>query len=205
MAVKRNPGLVWSYLKSHSHKTCEEYYYQVREENNNSKPSYKRAASFIYLNKTCFNGIWRVNKLGKFNVPYGFKEPPSLPSEHDLILASNALANTILDRKDYREAVEEMRNGDFVYFDPPYPPINGTSCFTHYTRERFTKQDHIQLANVAMELDRRGCYVLISNTDTEYVRSLYADKFNIFELEVTRWISSKGERYKVKELVIRNY
>lgn len=185
-AVKKNPDLISRYLNQHLEKSCEEYYYKMRRKYNNSKPSISKAALFIYLNKTCFNGIWRVNKKEEFNVPYGFKEPPYLPPKEDLRKASLSLSNAKLLHKDYREAVKDAKKGDFVYFDPPYPPLNGTSYFTHYTKERFTKEDHVKLALLAKKLTKRDCYVLISNADIPFIRSLYDGVFNICELEVTR-------------------
>jgi len=205
MAVQENPDLISECLNQHLAKTCEEYYYRMRYEYNHTKPSISKAALFIYLNKTCFNGLWRVNKKGEFNVPYGFKEPPCLPSKEDLRKTSLALSNANLLHKDYREAVKDAKKGDFVYFDPPYPPLNGTSYFTHYTKERFTKEDHEKLALLAEELTKRECRVLISNADIPFIRSLYEGGFNIYGLEVTRWIRADGKRYKVRELAITNY
>lgn len=204
-AVKKKPQLISRYLNQHLSNNCKEYYYDMREKYNISNYSFTKAALFIYLNKTCFNGIWRVNKKGEFNVPYGFKEPPSLPSKKDLQNVSRTLANVKLIHKDYKKAVNGAKNGDFFYFDPPYLPINGTSNFTHYTKDRFSKQDHTELALLAKKLSLKGCYVLISNSDNSYIRSLYQNDFNIFELEVTRWIRADGKRYKVKEIAITNY
>ena len=203
--VQKRPDAISTYLEQHLSNTCEGYYYKMREKYNTSKHSIARAALFIYLNKTCFNGIWRVNKKGEFNVPYGFKEPPALPSKEELRNVSISLSNVELIHSDYKEAVKNAKRDDFIYFDPPYLPINGTSCFTRYTRDRFTKDDHDELALLAKKLTSKGCYVLISNADGPYIRSLYEDDFNIFELEVTRWIRSDGKRYKVKEVAITNY
>lgn len=203
--VQKRPDAILTYLGQYLSNTCEEYYYKMREKYNTSKHSIARAALFIYLNKTCFNGIWRVNKKGEFNVPYGFKEPPALPSKEELRNVSISLSNVELIHSDYKEAVKNAKRDDFIYFDPPYLPINGTSCFTRYTRDRFTKDDHDELALLAKKLTSKGCYVLISNADGPYIRSLYEDDFNIFELEVTRWIRSDGKRYKVKEVAITNY
>ena len=204
-AIQKHPELVYKYLNQHLSKTCKEYYYEKRNEYNNSKSSIKKAALFIYLNKTSFNGIWRVNTKGEFNVPYGYKEPPSLPSKNDLFNISKSLENTILIHKDYKESVNEADFGDFIYFDPPYPPLNGTSYFTHYTKDRFTKEDHSELASIAKMLDERGCLIMISNADIPFIRSLYDDSFYIHELKVTRWIRTDGKRYKVGEVIITNY
>jgi DNA adenine methylase len=204
-AVQQHPDLVARYLDQHSRKTCEDYYYEMRQKYNNSKPSIYRAALFIYLNKTCFNGIWRVNKKGEYNVPYGQQEHPSLPSKEELIRISIALFPAELEQKNYKGIMEKVKRGDFVYLDPPYPPLNSTSNFTHYSKEGFTKDDHRELALFAKDLANKGCYVLLSNSDTEYIRSLYENDFNIFELEVTRLIRADGKRYKVKEIAITNY
>ena len=107
--------------------------------------------------------------------------------------------------KDYKDAVISASKGDFVYFDPPYPPLNGTSYFTHYTKERFNREDHAELALIAKELTKKGCLVMISNADIPYIKSLYKDSFNVYDLEVTRWIRTDGKRYKVGELIITNY
>jgi DNA adenine methylase len=203
--IKSDPKIISEYLNQHLENNCKEYYYKMRDEYNSSKPSITKAALFIYLNKSCFNGIWRVNKKGHFNVPYGYKEPPSLPSNEDLLKISKVLSNAKLVHKDYKDAVINVNEGDFVYFDPPYPPLNGTSFFTHYTKERFNREDHAELARIAKELTKKGCLVMISNADIPYIKSLYKDSFNVYDLEVTRWIRTDGKRYKVGELIITNY
>lgn len=204
-AVQRNPALISKYLKQHLKNTCEEYYYTMRDKYNSSKHSVYRAALFIYLNKSCFNGIWRVNKKGEFNVPYGRQEHPALPSREELIETSTALASAELKKSNYKDILTEVKKGDFVYLDPPYPPLNSTSNFTNYTKEGFSIEDHKELSLLAKELDNKECYILISNSHTEYIRSLYEDDFNIFDVEVTRLIRADGHRYKVKEIAITNY
>lgn len=204
-AVKKHPELVLSYLQHHLSNTCEEYYYNMRKKYNNSKASIAKAALFIYLNKTCFNGIWRVNKKGEFNVPYGYREPPSLLSRNNLLDISKALSKATISHKDYKQILRHAKEGDFVYFDPPYPPLNGTSYFTHYTKEGFDKKDHAELASVANMLNERGCYVMISNADMPYIRFLYESIFNIYEIEIMRLIRADGKRYKVREIAITNY
>lgn len=204
-AVKKRPELVLSYLQHHLSNTCEEYYYNMRKKYNNSKASIAKAALFIYLNKTCFNGIWRVNKKGEFNVPYGYREPPSLLSRNNLLDISKALSKATISHKDYKQILRHAKERDFVYFDPPYPPLNGTSYFTHYTKEGFDKKDHAELASVANMLNERGCYVMISNADIPYIRFLYESIFNIYEIEITRLIRADGKRYKVREIAITNY
>ena len=204
-AIRKNLTLIYKYLSEHRGKTSEHYYYEMRNKYNNSKPSIYRAALFIYLNKTCFNGIWRVNKRGEFNVPYGKQEHPSIPSKEELIRISEALASVAIIHRNYKDIIGEVQKADFVYLDPPYPPLSNTSNFTQYTSDGFTKKDHEELALFAKELTQKGCYVLISNSDTGYIRSLYQGNFNIFELEVTRLIRADGHRYKVREIAITNY
>lgn len=204
-AIRKNPELIARYLKKHLSDNCKEYYYEIRNKYNSSNPSITKAARFIYLNKTCFNGIWRVNKEGFFNVPYGHKEPPSLPTKDELLNLSNALSEVKIIHNNYKQAVIDAKEGDFIYFDPPYPPLNGTSYFTHYTKEGFGKKNHAELASVAKMLNKRGCYIMISNADVPFIRSLYEDDFKIHELEVVRLIRADGKRYKVRELIITNY
>jgi len=203
-AVQKNPELIVKHLQQYLLNNCKNYYYKMRDKYNNSNPSIAKAALFIYLNKTCFNGIWRVNKKGEFNVPYGYREP-LLPSKDNLLNPSTALSKARIIHEDYKKIVEYARKGDFIYFDPPYPPLNGTSYFTHYTKEGFNREDHSELASVAKMLNKKGCYIMISNADIQFIRSLYKEVFNLYDLEVTRWISANGKRHKVQELIITNY
>lgn len=204
-AVKTEPETIFDYLHRHSKLHSKKYYYKMREKYNNSEPSTSKAALFIYLNKACFNGIWRVNKDGEFNVPFGYKDTLLLPSRDELIQISSCLSAAKLIHADYHVVADRAHSGDLIYFDPPYPPLNGTSYFTHYTKERFGKEDHANLAKLAIRLSKQGVYILISNSDTRYIRSLFKDNFNIFELEVMRWVRTDGDRYKVKEIAITNF
>lgn len=205
IAIKERPELVSRYLSTLKKNTSKDYYNSVREKYNKLNNSISKSAMFIYLNKTCFNGIWRVNLNGEFNVPYGYKEPPVLPTKEHILQISRRLSNTILLHMDYQDAVKDAGKGDFIYFDPPYPPLNGTSNFTQYTKERFSFKDHKKLFQVAKLLSARGCNVLISNSNTEFIRSLYKKYFIIHELELRRWIRTDGVRYIIKEVAITNY
>ena len=202
--VHYNPDRVYYYLKEHARKTCSAYYYYIRGLYNKSKPSAAQAARFIYLNKTCFNGIFRVNIDGEFNVPYGKKEPPFLPTLNQLRITSDLLWNAELSSQLFEESLQEVKKGDFVYLDPPYPPLNGTSNFTHYTKDRFNDIDQERLANLVHELNMLGALVMISNADTPLIRKLYKN-FHLNPLSVTRTITCKKARHKVDELVITNY
>ncbi len=202
--VRDEPGLVARYLQTHASKDGEAYYYRVREEYNRSEFSAAQAARFIYLNKTCFNGIFRVNAQGKFNVPYGRKESPAIPSDNDLVGIAGMLKNTSLKASSYEKALEDASEGDFIYLDPPYPPLNGTAYFTHYTIDRFSVQDQTKLADCVNDLDRGRCLFMISNADTPLIRRLYK-KYELVSLPVIRYLTCKSIRHKAKELIITNY
>ncbi len=202
--VRDYPELLYKHIMEHKVRSCEKYYYYIRDEYNESEYSSEQAARFIYLNKTCFNGIFRVNKAGKFNVPYGWKEPPSLPSFDQLIWASKILNRADIWAQPYEVSLENLGSSDFVYLDPPYPPLNGTSYFTHYTKERFNETDQIQLARKVRQLDEANCLFMMTNADTPFIRTTYIDYY-IYSLSVVRWITCKSKRHRVSELVITNY
>jgi DNA adenine methylase len=176
----------------------------VRKLYNRSPRGVARAARFLYLNRTCFNGVFRVNTNGEYNVPYGHKESPRFPSESELIQASAALERAVLEVQDYQTALLSAKRGHFVYLDPPYPPLNGTSYFTHYTADRFGEDDQKKVATIAKSLHERGCLFLLSNADTLTIRRLYRG-FNVHRLSVTRWVTSSRRKHRVGELIITNY
>ena len=201
--VRDHYDLIARYLKSHVEQTCEDYYYSVRTRYNDAGFSAAQAARFIYLNKTCFNGIFRVNTRGEFNVPYGWKEPPALPSATMLASISGALKGAELRACNFQAAVEHSCKGDLIYLDPPYPPLNGTAYFTHYTASRFGDSDHEKVAAICKELDRGKCLLLVSNADTPKIRQLYR-QFNCNSVEVTRFVTCKS-KHVARELIITNY
>lgn len=203
-AIRENPAAVSRALRVHARKNSESYYYSVRDLYNRSPDSVARAARFLYLNRTGFNGVFRVNKQGAYNVPYGRKERPLFPTPSELRAIAGALRNAKLSVHGYEQAVDRAKSGDFIYLDPPYPPLNGTSFFTHYTRDRFGKEDQERVAAAARDLDRNGSLVMISNADTEVVRRLYRG-FVIRRLTVTRYVSSSSVKHQVGELIITNY
>ncbi len=192
-------------LARHRAAHSETYYYQVREKWNTPggmSADVDRAAAFIYLNKTCYNGLWRVNSRGKFNVPVGRYDEPSIFDADALRLASRTLQGAELHARPFAEAAEDARAGDFVYFDPPYVPLSATASFTSYTAGSFGPEDQRELADVARRLVRRGCAVLLSNSDTAFVRELYAD-FQIETVDCARAINSKATaRGPQRELLI---
>jgi DNA adenine methylase len=203
-AIRDAPTAVARELRAHAQQDCEPYYYLVRDRYNRSRGGIARAAKFLYLNRTGFNGVFRVNQQGSYNVPYGKKEAPFFPSEAELLRVAAALGNAHLETQDYSRALIDARAGDFVYLDPPYPPLNGTSFFTHYTKDRFGADDQVSLADTVRELNARGCLVMLSNADTAQIRQLYGD-FEISSLSVTRYVTSSAVKHRVGELIITNY
>ena len=195
-----------SYEKQHS----EEFYYELRNKDRNKKTfsklsDYTRAARTIYLNKACFNGLYRVNSKNEFNVPFGKKTKVNTYEGDNLITVSNYLTMndvTIL-CCDFEEAVSSAKKGDFIYFDPPYD--SDTSTFNSYTEDGFGKDEQKRLAKVFKELDSRGCYVMLSNHNTHLVNELYKG-YNIHVIEAKRNINANAKgRGNVEEVIITNY
>ena len=188
----------------------EEFFYQIRNKDRskssfNRLSDYTRAARTIYLNKACFNGLYRVNSKNEFNVPFGKKTNVNTYDGGNLITVSNYL--TMNDIKilcmDFEESVKDAKVGDFVYFDPPYD--SDTSTFNNYTEDGFGKEEQRRLARVFRELDSRGVYVMLSNHNTTLVKELY-DGYNIHVIEAKRNINANGnKRGKVEEVIITNY
>ena len=202
--VRDCPDLVSRYLREHTKNTSERYYYKVRQVYNESDYSAAQAARFIYLNKTCFNSIFRVNLSGEFNVPYGKQKHPPIPTREHLRKVSDVLKSADLFVAPFEEALGHVGKDDFIYLDPPYPPLNGTSCFNHYTIDKFDDKQQEKLAAMVRDLDSAGCLFMLSNANTKKIRKLYKG-FRVRTLSVTRCITCKKIRHKVKELVITNY
>jgi DNA adenine methylase len=202
--VRDSPEEVSQFLETlMSNDSCE-HYYSVREQYNKSGATAERAARFIYLNRTCFNGIFRVNTQGEFNVPYGRKRNPPHPSLEALKTASQVLQRAELRAEPFSEVLPKVESGSFIYLDPPYPPLNGTSYFTHYTSDRFPEEQQHQLAHMCHELSTRGCSIMMTNADTPLIRSLY-EPFRLHTLPVIRWVTCKRHKHAVSEVVITNY
>jgi DNA adenine methylase len=189
------------------HRNDREYYYRMRSTDPNTLDPVRRASRFIYLNKTCYNGLWRVNSRGEFNVPFGRHARPKICDEENLRAVSEYLrsADIRILHCDYRETLKTAGRGDFVYLDPPYAPVSETARFTHYVSGGFSEKDQLELAEVFRDLDSRGCYVMLSNSDTPLVRDLYGD-FLIEEVRTSRFINCVATRRSDhRELIIRNY
>ena len=192
------------------------YYYEQRDRYNhlslNDSNKLEKASLFIFLNKTCFNGLYRVNRKGNFNVPFGKHANPTICDIDNLIKTSETLQNVSMHSCDYHNVLNFADNNTFVYIDPPYRPLNATSGFTSYTEEQFNDQNQIELADMYKELSAMGAKVMLSNSDPHnidendnFFDDLYAD-FNIMRVDASRIINSKGTlRGKIKELLITNY
>ena len=202
--VRDEPEKVHEYLMRHAKRVSRSYYNAVRHGYNGAGESAEQAARFIFLNKTCFNGIFRVNKKGVFNVPFGKHQYPTLPGREQLAAVSAALRDAELRACAFEEATDNAAAKDFFYLDPPYPPLNGTSYFTHYTSEQFGEEDQRRLAESVRTIDQRGAKFLMTNADTQWIRHLYKE-FHIDHLSVFRCITCKAKRYRVNELIITNY
>jgi DNA adenine methylase len=204
-AIADDASAVIRKLQAHRDAHSEQHYYAMRERWNQhhaSWPPSERAAAFIYLNKTCFNGLWRVNRAGDFNVPIGRYTDPPICVPEALRAASSVLARAELRCGDYQAAVEDAKPGDFLYFDPPYDPLKTTSSFTSYTAGDFDHEDQRSLSRLARALVDRGCHVMLSNNDTPFIRSLYKG-FRIDRVKCPRAINSNAaKRGDVDELVI---
>jgi len=178
------------------------YYYRVRAEV--PADTVLHAARLIFLNHTCYNGLYRVNSLGKFNVPFGGYKKPRICDAENLVAVSKALEGVVLKAVDFREVLLEPIEGDFVYIDPPYVPLSETAKFTSYTVGGFSDNDQKDLARLVEMLDSLGCTFVLSNSDTEIVRSLYAC-FSIERVSALRAISSRASsRVGCSELIISN-
>ena len=188
-------------------KEQQQYYFQLRDARNKlqSANDVEIAARLIALNKTCFNGLYRVNRKGEFNVPPGKYKNPLICDSGNLENVSNALARATILVDDYRDVIENAKKDDFVYFDPPYDPVSYTSNFTAYTTNGFGRENQIQLADVFRKLADRGCLLLLSNSDTPFIRKLYSN-YSIKGVDAQRAINCKGsKRAGHKELLIYNY
>ena len=197
-------------LNKHEKNHSEEYYYKIRNKDKNKSTfnrlsDYTRAARTIYLNKACFNGLYRVNSKNEFNVPFGKKLEVNTYDSNNLIMVHSYLVNSDIKimNVDFEESVKEAKKGDFIYFDPPYD--SDTETFNSYTEDGFGKAEQRRLARVYKELSDRGCYVMLSNHNTTLIQELYKD-FNIHVIEAKRSINSNGKkRGKVEEVIITNY
>lgn len=199
--------LLGKYKENHS----KEFYYKIRELDRlktfKNLTDVERAARTIYLNRTCYNGLYRVNRSGYFNTPIGRYKNPQILDENNIKSVQKYLSDnsiTIING-DFEEAIKKVRKDDFVYLDPPYYPLSKTSSFTSYTDVGFTEKEQERLKNACDFINDRGAFFLQSNSDCEYIRNLYRGYF-FKTVEVRRSINSKKDcRSNIKEVLISNY
>lgn len=196
--------------KTHEKNHSEEYFYKIREmdrkKSYNKLPTYIKAARCVYLNKACFNGLYRVNKKGYFNVPSGKYQKIKCFDDINIKKLNkyfNKYKPVILN-KDFEYAIKSAKAGDFIYFDPPYDVV-GDQSFTSYTIEGFNRKEQLRLRDVVTDLTKKGVLIMISNANTEFIRDIYKD-FNIHIINAKRVINSKSDRRgDIEEVIITNY
>ncbi|NWJ77990.1 DNA adenine methylase [Marine Group I thaumarchaeote] len=210
VAIRDKVTEVIESLENHSkkyQKNTNFYYYHVRESEPTSQ--IEKVSKLIFLNKTCFNGLYRVNRKGKFNVPLGRYTNPNIVNKENLLTASQILQSSNLEFfcRDFETILHDIKKGDFVYFDPPYQPVSNTANFTSYTNRNFTDDDLERLVNLAEKLDSIGCKVLLSNSKSKKVENSFSSsKWKIKEIQVNRAINSDSKkRTGHSEILVKNY
>ena len=212
--IKDKPNELIEVLKEHKELNSEDYFYEVRSldrsEDFERLSNVKKAGRIIYLNKTCYNGLFRVNRAGFFNTPYGRYKNPSIVDEVTIKAVSNYFnsANIKFLTGDYKEALKRLRRGAFVYFDPPYMPISASSSFTGYTEHGFDYEKQVELRDECLKLHNRGVRFLQSNSYSPEILELYSDQkvFNIEIVQAKRSINSQADkRGEISEVLIYNY
>jgi len=199
-----------SSLRNHEknyQKDSKTYYYSVRESNPRSE--IEKTSRLLFLNRTCFNGLYRVNSKGKFNVPLGRYTNPNIVNEDNLRSVSAILhsSKVAIKCRDFESVLRDAKKGDLVYFDPPYQPVSDTANFTSYTNKSFTYDDLHRLSELCLKLDSKGCKVLLSNSDSEEVAKIFSDKpWKINKIQANRSINSNSKKRTGHfELLIKNY
>jgi DNA adenine methylase len=210
--IKTQPERLIEDLKKHQN--TESYYYSLRAQDREAGfqelSDVERASRILFLNRTCYNGLFRVNSQGQFNVPFGSYANPLIVDEAVLQAVSRYLnqAQVELMTGDFEAALSDAKKGDFVYLDPPYDPLSDTSSFTGYSQGTFGKEQQRCLKETSDDLTRRQCKLIQSNSATDFIRELYSDekKYKLIEVEATRSINSvAGGRGKVSEVLILNF
>lgn len=191
------------------HEVSKEYFLEIRNidrtEQYTELSDVERASRFIYLNRTCFNGMYRVNSQGQFNVPFGHYKNPRIIDENNLLNCSELLKKTEIKCADFTGILTKVKKGDFVYFDPPYVPLNETSSFTSYTKDGFDIDMQFKLRDVCDELDSMSVKFMLSNSDTKLVNELYSN-YEIKKVFASRQINANADgRGKITEVLVRNY
>lgn len=207
LAIRDNVDELIRLLAIHKRRHSRDYYYKIRalDRQDVDLSDIERAARTIYLNRTCYNGLYRVNRKGQFNVPIGSYKNPKVLYDKTLRAANIALQRVNIRVGDFEEVLEYAQTGDFFYFDPPYDPVSKTASFTSYTAGDFGDDDQRRLADVFQQLSERGCLCMLSNSYTPFVLELYQD-FRIETVQAIRAINSDANgRGNIKEVVVLNY
>lgn len=209
--IKNNPAELINLLIKHKENNSKDYYLELRSADRDGRISrmtgVERAARILYMLRVDFNGLYRVNSKNQFNVPYGRYKNPKIVDVDLLYQISEYLNENDIEilQTDFAEAVKDAQTGDFVYFDPPYIPLNETSSFTSYTHEGFSYEEQVRLRNTFKELTERGVYAMLSNSSNPLVEELYKD-FNIYFVEAQRTNGAKSSsRGKISEIIVTNY
>ena len=210
VTIRDKLGKLVESLENHSknyYKNSTEYYYQVRKQE--PKQQIEKVSRLIFLNRTCFNGLYRVNKKGQFNVPLGRYTNPNIVNKENLTAVNRILqSKTIkISCRGFEAVLGDTKKGDLIYFDPPYQPISSTANFTSYTHRDFTEDDLQRLVNLANQLNSKGCHVLLSNSNSKTVKDYFSEKhWFISEIKANRAINSNSKkRTGHKEIIIKNY
>lgn len=204
--IKNNVDALIKSLKKHKYEKG--YYLKVRAKDPKKLSDIEIASRFIFLNRAGFNGMYRVNSRGKFNVPFGKYTNPMICDEENLHRVAKALQHVSIKERDYKHVLKKAKKGDFVYFDPPYYPVSKTASFTSYTNKTFLEKEQIELRDSFIELHQRGCYVMLSNSDTPFINEIYMKirGIKINKIFAGRAINSKASRRgKITEVLITNY
>ena len=209
LEIRDNPEGLNSTIGSIKYTNERQSYTSARAKFNTIKGSEdsktERAALFLYLNRHCFNGLWRVNSNGNFNVPFGKYRNPSIPNPEEIMKFSGSLQDVEIRCGDFQSTVAGIQPGDFVYFDPPYEPVSRTSSFTSYTKAGFPFSEQKRLSDLCRRLDGMGSYFMVSNSYSTDIMELYSE-FKIKEIEAKRVINSDSHgRTGITELMITNY
>lgn len=205
-AIKNDIDALIESLKKHRYE--KEYYLKVRAKDPKGLSELEIASRFIFLNRTCFNGMYRVNSKGGFNVPFGKYTNPIICDEKNLRKVSKALQKVTVKNQDYKNVLKKAKKGDFVYFDPPYYPVSKTASFTSYTPDSFLEQEQTELRDTFVELHKRGCFVMLSNSDTPFINELYSSikGVKVTKVAAGRAINSNGaKRGPISEVLVTNY
>lgn len=208
--IKTDPEELIDDLRRHQNEA--DYFYEIRGWDRDkikyqSLSAVQRASRIIYLNKTCYNGLFRVNRAGEFNSPFGRYKNPNIVNETTIRAVSHYLSqnHVQITNIDYEMSLEQIGEGDFVYFDPPYDPVSDSANFTGYTKGGFNRAEQERLRDVCDRLHNRGVRFLLSNSSTDFIKELY-QVYSIIHIEANRAVNSKASgRGKVAEVLVKNY